>query len=135
MLVLVPEGVVSAILKTTDVAGTIDWYRRVGFEIRGVFPDSGEPTWCEVSRDGVILQFLGGETPWPGPPAFTGTLYFHPESVEALYEHIRHHTSPAWGPEVRECGARELGLQDPNDYFLTFIEPAEPVADRNIPRP
>jgi hypothetical protein len=30
---------VTAILKTTDVAGTIDWYRRVGFEVRGVFPD------------------------------------------------------------------------------------------------
>jgi hypothetical protein len=43
---------VTAILKTTDVAGTIDWYRRVGFEVRGVFPDSGEPTWCEVYRDG-----------------------------------------------------------------------------------
>ena len=73
---------VSAILKAFDVAATIEWYRQVGFEVRGVFPDEGEPTWCELSRDGVILQFLGGdETPWPGPPAFTGTLYFHPDSV------------------------------------------------------
>ena len=29
---------VSAILKTEDVARTIDWYRQVGFEIREVFP-------------------------------------------------------------------------------------------------
>ena len=64
----------SAILKTTDVARTIEWYRRVGFEVRDVFPDSGEPTWCEVARDGVVLQFLGGETPWPEPPAFTLSL-------------------------------------------------------------
>jgi hypothetical protein len=28
----------------------------------------------EVARDGVILQFLGGETPSPDPPAFTGAL-------------------------------------------------------------
>jgi uncharacterized glyoxalase superfamily protein PhnB len=93
------------------------------FEVRGDFPDD-EPTWCEVSRDGVVLQFLGGETPWPGPPVFTGTLYFHAEGVDAFFEQIKGHTRPAWGPEDREWGARELGLQDPNGYFITFTEPA-----------
>jgi len=116
---------VSAILKAHDVAATIEWYRRVGFVLLGVFPEEGEPTWCELARDGVILQFLGGdETPWPGPPALTGTIYFHPDSVEGLFEAIKDHTVPEWGPEVREWGARELGLQDPNGYFLTFTEPA-----------
>lgn len=119
---IVPDDKVSAILKTEDVPGTIEWYTRVGFRLRGVFPETGEPTWCELPRDGVVLQFLGGETPWPGPPAFTGTLYFCPESVDALYEEIKDHTPPAWGPEVRDWGARELGLRDPNGYFLTFTE-------------
>lgn len=41
----------------------------------------------------------------------------------ALYNAIKEHTTPAWGPEVREWGARELGLEDPNGYFLTFTEP------------
>jgi hypothetical protein len=68
----VAEGSVSAILKSGDVTRTIEWYRRMGFEIRGVFPESGEPTWCEVARDGVILQFLGGDTPWPGHPRSRG---------------------------------------------------------------
>ncbi len=115
---------VSAILKTEDVSGTMEWYRRIGFRVRGFFPETGEPTWCELSRDGVILQFLGGETPWPDPPAFTGTLYFYPESVDALYEEIKGHTQPAWGPEVRDWGSKELGLRDPNGYFLTFTEDA-----------
>lgn len=119
-----PGDEVTAILKTTNVADTLDWYRRIGFEVRGVFPDDGAPTWCEVSRDGVVLQFLGGETPWPGPPAFTGTLYFRPNSVDEFYERIKRHATPAWGPVDREWGARELGLQDPNGYFLTFTEPA-----------
>jgi len=114
----------SAILKSSDISRTIEWYRRIGFEIVDVFPDPEQPTWCEVSRDGVVLQFLGGETPWPGPPAFTGTLYLRPESLEALYEEVKGHTAPAWGPEVREWGDRELGLQDPDGYFLTFSEPA-----------
>ena len=119
-----PGGDVTAILKALDVAGTLDWYRRIGFEVNGVSPEEGEPSWCEVSRDGVVLQFLGGETPWPGPPAFTGTLYFHSEGVDAFFEQIKGHTTPAWGPEDREWGTLELGLQDPNGYFLTFTEPA-----------
>jgi uncharacterized glyoxalase superfamily protein PhnB len=119
-----PGESVTAMLKSTDIARTLEWYRRVGFEIREVFPDSDEPTFCEVARDGVILQFLQGDTPWSGPPAFTGTIYFHPESVDALYEQIKDHTPPAWGPEVREWGACELGLQDPNGYFITFTESA-----------
>jgi hypothetical protein len=54
------------------------------------------------------------------------SFYFHPDSVEALYEEIKDHTSPTWGPEVRDWEARELGLRDPNGYFLTFTEDAEP---------
>ena len=72
ILAVMAQERVSAILKTEDVTGTIDWYRQVGFEIREVFPTAGEPTWCEVSRDGVILQFLGGDTPWDGPPPSPG---------------------------------------------------------------
>ena len=88
-----PDDKVSAILKTEDVPATIEWYTRIGFRLREVFPDTGEPTWCELSRDGVVLEFLGGETPWPEPPAFTGTIY--PKSVDALYEEIKDHTPPA----------------------------------------
>ena len=129
---IVRDDKVSVILKTEDVPGTIEWYTRIGFGLRGVFPETGEPTWCELARDGVVLQFLGGET-WPGPPAFTGTLYFYPESVDALYEEIKDHTPPAWGPEVRDWGARELGMRDPNGYFLTFTEEAEPGTEGVAP--
>ena len=117
---------VVAILKADDVSATIEWYTQVGFQVRGRFPEH-EPTWCEVARDGLILQFLSGETPWPGPPTFTGTIYVYPDSVSRVYEEIKDRVTPAWGPEVREWGTRELGLQDPNGYYLTFSEPAEPT--------
>jgi hypothetical protein len=39
-------------------------------------------------------------------------------------------TTPEWGPEVREWGMRELGLRDPNGYFVTFTEPASPGWDQ-----
>ena len=115
---------VTAILKSTDVARTIAWYRQAGFELRGAFPETGDPTWCEVARDDVVFQFLAGETPWEGEPALTGTLYVHPASVDAVLEAIKGRIEPAWGPEEREWGTRELGLRDPDGYFITFTEPA-----------
>ena len=108
------EESVTAILKAPDVAKTIEWYQRVGFELRGVYPEADQPTWCELARDGVVLQLLGGETPWPGPPSFTGTIYFRPESVEGFYEQMeKDHADPPGGPSW-EWGTREVGLQDPN---------------------
>ena len=103
----------------------MDWCTRVGFRLPGRLPETGEPTWCELSRDGLTLQFLGGETPWPDPPAFTATLYAHPQSVLAVYEEIKDRIAPAWGPEAREWGTRELGLRDPSGYYITFTEPAD----------
>ena len=112
----------TAILKTLDMAATIDWYTRIGFELQGQFPETGDATWCELARDGVTLQFLAGDTPWPEAPCFTGTFYIYPRSVTEVHQSIRHHTPIAWGPEVREWGMRELGLCDPNGYFITFAE-------------
>jgi hypothetical protein len=116
---------VVAILKTLDIQSTIEWYLAAGFELTGRHPENGVPTWCEVHRDGLVVQFLTGDTPWPGPPTMTGTLYVHPPSVQGVYDQIKERVIPSWGPEVREWGTRELGLRDPNGYFITFTEPAE----------
>lgn len=113
---------VTAIMKAHDIAATIAFYSALGFEVNGTSPQHGEATWCEVERDGVAIQFVAGDTPWDGEPAFTGTLYVVPPSVHELYEHVKAHVTPAWGPEEREWGALELGFRDPNGYFITFTE-------------
>lgn len=58
---------------------------------------------------------------WPQPPTFTGTICFYPESIDKVLTSLQ--VTPDGGPEDREWGARELGLRDPNGYFLTFSEP------------
>ena len=118
------EGRVSVMLKAEDMDATVAWYERVGFEVRGRAPDTGTPSWLELECDGLVLQFLSGDTPWPEPPLLTGTLYVYPTSVDEVHERIRDEIEPAWGPEDREWGMREMGLQDPNGYFLTFTEQA-----------
>jgi hypothetical protein len=108
-----------AILKTDDMAETIRWYLAAGFELRDQFP-GGDPTWCELARDGLVLQFLAGETPWPGTPTMTGCLYLYPTSVVAVHEELRDIIDLEWGIEDRDWGRRELVVRDPSGYFLTF---------------
>jgi hypothetical protein len=111
------------ILKATDVAATIAWYRLAGFELRAQAPEVGEPTWCELARDGLVIQFLGGNTPWEGPPALTGCLYVSPVNVDAVYAEVKDSIGSEWGIEERDWGTRELVLRDPNGYFVTFCDP------------
>ena len=120
---------VNAILKSIDVPRTIDWYKRLGFEERGRYPEN-DPTWCELARDDVVLQFLGGETPWEGPPSFTGTLYVHPESVNDLYDQMKDRIEPAWGPEVREWGLASWASSTRTD---TSSRSPNQTGDPNVP--
>jgi uncharacterized glyoxalase superfamily protein PhnB len=54
----------------------------------------------------------------------TGCLYVHPPSVDAVYDEVKDRVTCEWGVEDREWGTRELTLQDPNGYYLTFSEMA-----------
>ena len=111
----------AAILKTRDMAETIRWYAAAGFEVRDRVP-ADDPVWCEVARDGLVLQFLSGETPWLGAPMLTGCLYLYPPSVAAVAAELKGRVDLPFGIEEREWGRRELVLHDPNGYYLTFAE-------------
>lgn len=112
-------------LLVKDMTETLAFYRKLGFELSGCHPDQGDPTWAEVARDGVLLQFHT-EPPCgtPPEPVCSGTLYFYPESVDALADELRTKVEFSWGPEVMEYGMKEFGVQDPNGYYLAFTEPA-----------
>lgn len=113
-------------LLSSDLQETIRFYTKVlGFELTGCYPDPEDPGWIELSRDGAVIQFYDrphqGE---PERPILSGTLYFFPESVEALADELRERLSFEWGPEVMDYGMREFAVRDPDGYLLAFTEPA-----------
>lgn len=110
-----------AILKADDLAATIAWYVDVGFTVRDATAE-GERRFAELEWNGVVLQFVSGETPWPGPPGLTGCFYLHPPSVDRVFAEINGRIDCPWGVEVRPWGTRELTLRDPNGYHITFTE-------------
>jgi uncharacterized glyoxalase superfamily protein PhnB len=111
-------------MKVASVAESVRWYQLVGFEVSGD-PPSADDTWAEVRYGSLVLQFLGGETPWPSSPTFTGCFYVHTTSVEEVFERVRETARPEWGIERRPWGAVELTLEDPDGYYLTFTQDAD----------
>ena len=112
-------------LLVRDMSETLAFYRKLGFVLTGCHPNHSAPTWAEVKRDSVVLQFHT-EPPrgTPPTPVCSGTFYIFPASVAALFEELRGKVELAWGPEVMDYGMNEFAVQDPNGYFIAFTEPA-----------
>lgn len=112
-------------LLVNDLPETLAFYRKLGFEVTGYHPNRQQPTWAEVGRDGVTLQFhTEPSRGTPRQPVCSGTFYFYADSLDSLVEELRDIVEFAWGPEVMEYGMNEFGVRDPNGYFLAFTEPA-----------
>jgi hypothetical protein len=110
-----------AVLKVADIDRTVAWYSAAGFAVRGRGDDPGT-SWCEVARDGTVIQFLAGETPWPGDPCFTGCFYVHVDDLDRAFAELRDPVVSQWGIEEREWGPREVVLADPDDYLVTLTQ-------------
>ena len=107
-----------------DMGETLAFYRRLGFEITGQDSPADPPSWAEVTRDGVSMQFYS-EPPIQTPvePGLSGTLYMWSDNVSELAdEFVAGGIELAWGPEVMGYGMLEFGLRDPNGYMLAFTE-------------
>lgn len=112
-------------LLVADMTETLEFYRKLGFELTGCHPDTSDPTWAEVQRDSVTFQFYThSPTGAPTVPVCSGTFYLFPASVTDLADELRGRVAFAWGPEVMDYGMREFAVQDPSGYYLAFTEPA-----------
>jgi len=114
-----------AVLKVADMDRTAEWYAAAGFMVRGRGDDPGT-SWCEVARDGTVIQFIAGETPWPGEPCFSGCLYVHVDDIDRALSELRNPAVAEWGIEEREWGPREVVLTDPDGYFITLTQAPPP---------
>jgi catechol 2,3-dioxygenase-like lactoylglutathione lyase family enzyme len=112
-------------LLVRNMAETLAFYRKLGFEVTDADPSEEKASWAQVRRGSIALQFHT-EAPegTPKTPVCSGTFYVFPDSVARLAEEFRGRVELAWGPEVMEYGLREFGVKDPNGYYLAFAEPA-----------
>ena len=121
---ILPRGPVPALL-VTDIQRTLAFYRALGFTVSGFSPDEKAPSWVEVHRNDMVLQFhTEPSRGMPQTPVCSGTFYFLVDDVMGLAEEWGDTVTFAWGPELMDYGLHEFGVKDPDGYFLAFAEPA-----------
>lgn len=121
-------------LEVDDVKATATFYvESLGFE-QGDFIDEGDGTWawCSVRRGGVGFMFTERHThaddpsadhEHPEQPLLTGALYVNVDDVDALAAELAGRVIVDFGPLDQPHGMREIGITDPNGYFLLFGQP------------
>lgn len=112
-------------LLVKDISESVDFYKKLGFELTGCHPAQAEADWAEVSRNGVSFQFyteppIGTET----QPVCSGTFYLHLDTVTDLVEELKDTMDFVWGPEIMEYGMVEFAVRDPNGYLIAFAQEA-----------
>jgi catechol 2,3-dioxygenase-like lactoylglutathione lyase family enzyme len=116
-----------------DVRATAEWYRDVlGFEV-GDRIEEADGTWAWVSvRHGAVgLMFNEHHTHEDDPdadhvhppPTLTGSIYLSVDDVDGLVAQIGSSAVLDYGPVDQPHGMREIGLLDPNGYFLMIGQP------------
>ena len=112
-------------LRTWDFSGTIDFYTKVlGFECRA---RSDEWAWALLAREGVELMLSGpNEHLGESKAAFTGSLYFNVDDVDAVWAELKDKARVEYPLENFDYGMREFAIYDNNGYLLQFGQEITP---------
>ena len=93
-------------------------YRGSRFECESLSEEQG---WASLRRDGVAIM-LASPNQHEGEkvPAFTGSLYFHTDDVDGLWQRLKDRVRVCYPLENFEYGMREFAIYDNNGYLLQF---------------
>lgn len=121
-------------LEVDDVRATADFYvDRLGFEVTNTLEEpDGDWAWANVRRGAVAFMFTERHThaddpdadhTHPEEPVLTGSLYVNVDDVDALAAELTGKVVLDFGPADQPHGMREIGVTDPNGYFILFGQP------------
>ncbi|RKR83476.1 putative enzyme related to lactoylglutathione lyase [Mucilaginibacter gracilis] len=106
-------------LETQDMEATIYFYTEVlGFNLRSYNAKWG---WASFNFDEVNMMFtIPNEHRNMPKPIMSGSLYFNPDDVDKVWEHVKEHCLICYPIENFDYGMREFGIYDNNGYLLQF---------------
>jgi catechol 2,3-dioxygenase-like lactoylglutathione lyase family enzyme len=105
-----------------DIARSIDFYRLLGFEVRGTHVHDGRLDWASLASDQAQLMLARADSEIDRRRQLV-LFYLYAEDLDALRDHLVAHDLSA-GP-IRDGTpgpARELSLSDPDGYCLMVAE-------------
>jgi catechol 2,3-dioxygenase-like lactoylglutathione lyase family enzyme len=127
-------------LEVRDVDASVAFYTdALGFSVIASIDDEADPgakVWASLEKDAVRLMVTRLHThddegtpdhdhDHPHDPTLTGALYFTVDDVDALALDLGGKVQLDYGPVDQPYGMRDLGVSDPDGYFLQFGTPID----------
>ncbi len=111
-------------LAVTDLKRTMEFYRRLGFKVQGMFGEP-EPVWCELVRDGVALMFNAPprrevERDVPVKSRDYQIYYLNSDDVAGQHAAWKKAGLAVSDLRVTMYGMKEFELRDPDGHWLWF---------------
>ena len=105
-----------------DVGATVEWYRRVGFDVVQTYGEGGEAlSFAVLSFGGSQIMFNAGGCA-SSQERREVDLYAYTEHVDAIYERLKSRVNVVEGPHDTFYGMREVTIRDVNGFWVTFGE-------------
>jgi catechol 2,3-dioxygenase-like lactoylglutathione lyase family enzyme len=110
------DGETIPILASRDVAETVAFYRRLGFEVLRLHEEFG-PAYLLLRRDGVELHFV--HSPEASPEESHGACYLRLADAQAVYDEWAPLEVPGLHPpRDTPWGMREFFIVDPSGNLI-----------------
>lgn len=115
------RGETIPILASRDISETVDFYRRLGFDVVNLYDQFG-PAYLLLRRDDVELHFV--HTPDVRPDESSGGCYLRLADAQAVYDDWEPLQLPeVHAPQDTPWGMREFFVVDPSGNLLRIGTP------------
>ncbi len=120
---------VSPNIFVNDLPLTVDYYKKLGFEVIATVPDEPEePVFVMMKNGDTTFMFQTFKSIEGQLPAVSRTnggsllLYVKMTGIRAFFEKVKAKVEVLHGLETTFYGATEFSVLDPNHFVLTFAE-------------
>lgn len=105
-----------------DVRATVEWYKSIGFQVRGTYEDCDEMSWASVTYGGSEVMFnTGGRA--SDAERREVDLYIRTDGVDILYQSLKDRVEVVVDLYNAFHGMREFIIRDCNRFWITFGQP------------
>ena len=119
---------VSPNIFVSDIEQTIDFYKKLGFNVVTTVPENGDIVWAMMTCGTVTFMFqtfesLGNDLPMISRQnGGSLLLYIQTNEIKKLFDQIKDNVKVVKELEKTFYGATEFSIEDNNGYLLTFAE-------------
>jgi uncharacterized glyoxalase superfamily protein PhnB len=102
-----------------DVRASVEWYKGIGFTVRGTNEPDGEMDWASlVLGNAEIMLTAGGSA--SADDRREVDLYIRTNDVDSLYDQLKGWVEVRIGLNNTFYGTREFIVRDLNGFWVTF---------------